>query len=154
METKKNLTTEEAVVIYRALGAAKLGKMADGAKFKVIRILRVLKPLAAAYDDFLKDASERLRPAGAEAIAMKQERGEALTDAERAAAEKYSRDVEACVSTELKRGNELSFEGLTEEELTGLAAANDGWTAGQLMMLADALGAESAPDTAEEGAAR
>ena len=55
----KDITTATAL-----LSDAKLTGMADTDKFTVIRALRVLKPIRQQYEDFVRDASERLKPEG------------------------------------------------------------------------------------------
>jgi hypothetical protein len=61
---KVSVKTEKVLVVYNLLNVAKLGALEDADKFKVIKILRVLKPVATSFDDFREDAVKKLKPEG------------------------------------------------------------------------------------------
>ena len=50
------MKTIEITNIYAVLNEAKLTKMEDADKFKVIKALRVIKPIAKGYEDFIEEA--------------------------------------------------------------------------------------------------
>lgn len=118
-------TTEKAVVAYRILSNAKIGKMKDGDKFNSVKIMKELKPVATAYDDFIKDAAEKLKPEGIEEIQRKVQGNEKLTAEEQKLWDKYNADVAKCVQDELAKEVEFSFQPMSEEGFKGLLASND-----------------------------
>jgi hypothetical protein len=56
---------------FNLLNTAKLTKLESAGKFKVIRAIRVLKQIATAFDEFQKDALERLKGDNHDEIAAK-----------------------------------------------------------------------------------
>lgn len=132
-------TTEKAIVAYRILNNAKLGKMKDEDKFLIVRAMKQLKPIATAYEDFMKDASDRLKLDGIEAIQEKVQRSEQLTTDEQSVWIKYNTNVAKCVSEELAKDVELSFEQLDEEAMKGLLASND-FNVSEIMYLDEVIG--------------
>lgn len=127
-------TIEQAVIAYRILNEAKLGKMKDGDKFSAVKIMKGLKGVATSYDDFLKDASEKLKPEGFAEIQGK----ENPTPDEKKVLEKYQQDINECVSEELKKEVELDFTPLSEEGMKGIMESND-FTMGQIMALYEVI---------------
>lgn len=134
-----NTTTEKAVIAYRILNNAKLGKMKDGDKFNLIKVMKELKPIATGYDDFIKDASEKLKPEGFDEIQGKLNGNEALTADEQKLVDKFNQDVAKCVGDELKKEHELKFQPLSEEGFKGLLSSND-LSMGEVMALYDVIG--------------
>ena len=55
------MKTIEITNIYAVLNEAKLTKMDDADKFKVIKVLRVIKPVAKGYEDFVEDVKNKLK---------------------------------------------------------------------------------------------
>lgn len=119
MKSKK----EAIIIAYRLLNNSKLGKMQDEEKFLVIRAIKQLKPVATDYDDFIKDAAQRLRPEGYDKIEAKQ--GKELSEDEQKAVAKYNEDVTKCVREELDKEVELTFTPLSEEAFGRFIASND-----------------------------
>lgn len=132
-------TTEKAVVAFRILNNAKIGKMKDGDKFNVVKIMKELKPVATNYDDFIKLAAEKCKPEGIEEIQGKVQGGEKLEADEQKAWEKYNSDVAKCVQDELSKEVEFSFVPMSEEGFKGLLASND-FAIGEIMALYDVVG--------------
>lgn len=114
---------EAMIVAYRILNNAKLSKMDGKEKYLVIRAMKQLKPVATDYDDFLKDAAQRLRPDGYEAIEAKQDKD--LTEEEREVVDKYNTEISECVREELNKEVELGYKPLTEEAFGRFADSND-----------------------------
>lgn len=131
-------TTEKAVVTFRILNNAKLGKMKDGDKFLIVRMMKQLRPIATSYDDFLKDAGERLRTEGVEEVQAKVQSGEKLTQEEQNLWNRYNSNVAKCVQEELQRENEFDFQPLSEEGFKGLIASND-FSVAEIMVLDEVI---------------
>lgn len=135
----KKTTTEKAVVAFRILNNAKLGKMKDGDKFNSVKIMKELKPVATGYDDFIKDAAEKLKPEGIEEIQEKVQSQSKLTADERKIWEKYDSDISKCVQEELGKELEFNFQPLSEEGFKGLIASND-FTLAEILALNEVVG--------------
>ncbi|MDE6022323.1 MAG: hypothetical protein K2G13_02360 [Muribaculaceae bacterium] len=79
--------------------------------FKVINIIRVLKPIAEAFHDFQRDAGERLKPDNWDEILEKKERMDKLPPAEQAevdnAIAEFNKKGAECVQAELDKEVEL-----------------------------------------------
>lgn len=132
-------TTEKAVVAYRILNNAKIGKMKEGDQYNIIKVMKELKPVATSYDDFIKDASEKLKPEGIEKIQAKLQTKEMLTPDEQKAWDEYNQKVAKCVEDELKKEVEFTFQPLSEEGFKGLLSSND-LTLAEIMALNDVIG--------------
>lgn len=135
----RKTTTEKAVIAYRILNAAKLGKMKDGDKFNLIKVMMKLKPVSVDYDNYIKDVAERLKPEGIEEIQAKLQRKEALEVEEHKIWDKYNSDVTKCVASELQKEVEFDFTPLSEEGFKGLLASND-FAVGDVMALYEVIG--------------
>lgn len=134
---KKN--TEKAVIAYRILQNAKLGKMKDDDKFAVVKIMKELKPIAIGYDDFIKDAAEKLKPEGVEKIQAKLQGNENLDVEEQKIWAKYNQDVTKCVTGELNKEIEFTFAPLSEAGFKGLLESND-FTMSEILALDEVIG--------------
>lgn len=129
------MKTIDIVKAYRIINDAKLTKMEDADKFKVIKATRQLKPVAASFDEFVKEAQERLKPEGWDDMQKKarqwQEDGDksTLTVEERREINRYFTDynakVEECVKEEAEKEHELTYERLSEEVFGKFVASND-----------------------------
>lgn len=129
------MKTIDIVKAYRIINDAKLTKMEDADKFKVIKATRQLKPVAASFDEFVKEAQERLKPDGWDDMQKKarkwQEDGDKSTLAveERREINRYFTDynakVEECVKEEAEKEHELTYERLSEEAFGKFVASND-----------------------------
>lgn len=133
---------------YTLLNAAKLSKMENSDKFKVIRAIRAMKPIVTDFEDFQKDAQERLKGEGHDEMVEKaqqwQREGEktTLTIEERTAVNEYlngyNKRIMECVKTEAEKEHELQVESLSEEAFGKLLESND-WNANQIMTIQDFL---------------
>lgn len=141
----KTMKTSEIVGVYNVLKSLKISKLKKEDQFAVIRAARALKPVATAFDDFIKDAQERLRPAGFDAVDEKRGRFEQLTAAEKeevtAAVHSYNKDVNDCVQTEADREVEVGdFTRVSDDVIAGLVAGNEGLDIETVMILQDVIG--------------
>ena len=139
--TKKILKTENVLAAYRVLGGAKYAKLSDEDKIKVFKICIALKPIATKYDEDSKDAAEKLKPEGIEAMLEKAREYEqkmkagkadklALTEEEyqtwmREVWLPYSNLVNKAVGDIAQTEVEIEFEPLSEEAFGKLMASND-----------------------------
>lgn len=148
------MKTIEITNIYVVLNEAKLTKMDDADKFKVIKILRVIKPVAKGYEDFVEDVKNKLKAddhdkmtekaqawnkdnQGKKVNELTQEQIDELNALNTYFAD-YNKRVEACLKEEAEKEVELAFNKLSEEAFSKLVASND-WTCGQIMALSDAV---------------
>lgn len=137
MATKR--TTDQIVTAYRLVSAAKLSKMEDAEKFQLIKVVRQLKKTATDFEDFLKDAQEKLKPEGFDTIATKIQSKQDLTPEESSKIGKYNKDVADCLSEELEKEVELTFEPLSEEAIGRLVASND-FAVSDIISITDVIG--------------
>lgn len=98
--------------------------------FKVIRATNALKQVATSFEDFQKDAQERLKPEDWEATIEKAQKFEELSTEERVAVNRaintYNSKVAECVSTEVEKDKEVEvYEHLSEEAFGLLVKANE-----------------------------
>lgn len=133
------ITTAKAVILYRILNQAKLGKMKDGDKFSIIKNVRELKPIALAHDDALRDASIKLRPEGFDPIEAKIANGEKLTLEEQSEVMKYDSAIGKCMREFVEREHDLTLAPVCEDSLRELVSAND-FSVSEFMQLFDVLG--------------
>lgn len=142
------MKTIEIVKAYRIINEAKLTKMEDADKYKVIKAIRALKPIVTSFEDFTKDAQERLK--GEEFANMQkkaeqwQKEGEktTLTMDERIAINRfftdYNKRVEECVKEEAEKEVSPEYERLSEEAFSKLIGSND-WAVKEILAVMDAL---------------
>lgn len=144
----KKVNTEKIVSAYNVLVDAKITKMDDADKFKVIKALKELKAVATDFEDFRTDARKKLEGEGHEEMIRKAQQWQAegekttLTEEERVAVNKYlvgyNSKVAECVAEEAGKEHELDFEALTEDAFVKLLGSND-WTARQIMEVEEVL---------------
>lgn len=129
------MKTLEIVKAYRTINDAKLTKMEDADKFRVIKAIRQMKPVVTSFEDFVKEAQERLKPEDFDTMQKKaqqwQEEGDKspFTVEERREINRYFTDynakVEECVKEEAEKEHELTYERLSEEAFGKFIASND-----------------------------
>lgn len=137
----KKITTEKILSVYNLISDAKLTKMEDCDKFKMIKIIRALKLVVTNFEDFKKVAKDKLKGDNHDYMLEKAQQWQAegekttLSEAERIEINKYFNDynnkIVECLKEEAVKENELDFEPLDEEAFGKLVASND-WTLGQI----------------------
>ncbi len=142
------MKTKQVVEVYNTLSSAKLSKMEDKDKFLVIKAMRQLKPISTAYEEFVKDAQEKLKGDDFEDIQKKaqkwQEEGEntSLSLEERREINTYlngyNNKVVECLKEEVEKDNELNYEKISEDAFGKLVSSND-FDVKTIMNLQDAL---------------
>ncbi|MDD3124114.1 MAG: hypothetical protein PHC62_11505 [Candidatus Izemoplasmatales bacterium] len=142
------MKTLDVINVYKVLNEAKLSKMDDSDKFKVIKAVRALRAIANDFEELVKDVQEKLKDesfAEMQAKAQKwQDEGEktSLSIDERKSINQYFSDysnkVDKCLKEEGEKDNELTFEKLTDEALDKLSSSND-WNVKTIIQVQDAL---------------
>lgn len=142
------MKTKQIVAAYGILSGSKLTKMSGDGKIKVVKIIKAMKPVTSEFEDFRKDAIDRLKPEGYEDMAKKAEQWQkegdstTLTATEKAELNQFfgdfQRDVEKCLADEAEKEHETAFSKLTDAEFSSLCEGND-WTAGQMLELMDLI---------------
>ena len=97
--------------------------------FRVLYIMKALKPVAVAFEDFRKDALERLKPEAWEEVMEKYRNLKKLSDEDKAATNEilseYNKKVAECVKAELDKEKELeAYERLGKEAFGVLVKDN------------------------------
>lgn len=138
------MKTEVIVKAYSKINASKITKMEDADKFKVIKMAKAMKPIATAYEDFVKDAQEKLKDEKFDEVQKKaqqwQQEGEntTLTIEERKGINEYLNayynKVNECVKEENAKEHELTYDRLTEEAFGKFVASNDFEVSEMVMM--------------------
>lgn len=146
-ENKENAQAEgravkvnDAVTAYRLINPAKLTKMETEERFAVILATRQLKKVATDFDELVKDAQEKLKPEGFDAIVEKVQGKKELTSSEQETLNKYNKDVTDCVQTELDKEVEFDFNPLSEDALGRFVESND-FSVSEIMLIGDVIGA-------------
>lgn len=140
--------------VYAILNEAKLTKMEDADKFKVIKALRVIKPIAKGYEEFAEEAKNKLKGddydkmselaqtwnkanKGKKANELSQDDIDTLNDINSYFAD-YNKRIEECLKEEAEKEVEVEFEKLSEDAFCKLVSSND-WTCSQILSLSDVI---------------
>lgn len=132
------LRTADVVAAYRLLTTAKTADK-DGLKltaletkdiFKILRAINAMKPTATAYEDFLKDVQERLKPEDWDSVVEKAQKFADLSEDEKrevnAKINTYNLRISECVSTEAEKKVTLpDYERIGDDAL-GLLVKDNG----------------------------
>ena len=142
------MKTNSIVSVFNLLNSAKINKVNDSGKIKIIKAVRQMKPIANGFDELLNDARERLKGEEHEEMSEKAGRWQMegdtvdLTDEEKIAINNYfiaySNRIDECIKEEADREHELTFTKLTEEEFEGLISSND-WDVKTIMDIQEVI---------------
>ena len=134
-KSKKEMTTNTVLSVYKLLNDSKLTKMEDKDKFIVIKAVRKFKPIAADFEDLKKDVQEKLKGENFEemqkkALQWNEEGGKTtLTEDERKEVNmffyEFNKNVEECLKEERERKHELEYEKLSEDAFGKFISSND-----------------------------
>ena len=131
---------QELKVIYEILSGAKLNKMEDNDKFKVIKIMRELKPINSEITEAIKDAQDKLKDENHDELLEKAKTNQ-LSEEELIKAnayfKKFEKDIYAAIKDILETEIELK-EKISVEAFEKLIASND-YTVEVIMILEDAI---------------
>lgn len=129
------LKTSEIVSVYAILKDAKLTKMESNDKFKVLKAMRVMQPIADEWDSFIANVDKKLQKENHEEIIEKAKKwnseGEntTLTNEEKIEINKYlfefEQEKKSCLKDELEKEVELSFDKINESAFEKLIDSND-----------------------------
>lgn len=122
----KKITTIKIVESYAIINAAPLYNVKD--KVSVLKLLRVLKPIATSFDDLRNDTQEKLKPQNWDELVEKYKDDKSVLN-------DYINEVNAYLATELNKEVELEFEPLTDETICELIT--DKVSAGVALELAE-----------------
>ena len=142
------MKTNSIVSVFNLLNSAKINKVNDSGKIKIIKAVRQMKPIATGFDELLNDARERLKGEEHDEMAEKAGRWQMegdqvdLTDEEKIAINNYfmaySNRIDECIKEEAEREHEFTFTKLTEEEFEGLISSND-WDVKTIMDIQEVI---------------
>ena len=134
-KSKKEMTTNTVLSVYKLLNDSKLTKMEDKDKFIVIKAVRKLKPIAADFEDFKKDVQEKLKGENFEEMQKKalqwNEEGDktTLTEDERKEVNmffyEFNKNMKECLKEETEKKHELEYEKLSEDAFGKFISSND-----------------------------
>lgn len=129
------LKTSEIVSVYAILKDAKLTKMESNDKFKVLKVMRVMQPIADEWDSFIANVDKKLQKENHDEIIEKAKKwnseGEntTLTNEEKIEINKYlfefEQEKKSCLKDELEKEVELSFDKINESAFEKLIDSND-----------------------------
>lgn len=141
------LKTKNILEVYQIVSEAKLTKVSDSNKIKIVRMLFKMKPINEDYQDFIKDAQEKLKGENHDEILAKaqqwQKEGEntALTENERIEVNKYlfayQQKIEECAREEIEKVHSLEYERIGDEGLETLLGSNPDWTPSVIMKISN-----------------
>lgn len=133
---------------YPLINEAKLTKLEDEAKFKVIKACKEMKPIVVELQEFEKDARKKLEGENHEDIINKAQKWQQEGDASDLSLEDkkiinqylatYSNKISECLKDELNKSLEFTYEKLTKDELRKFIASND-WTVDQAIAVMSAF---------------
>lgn len=138
------VTIKQVVDCYNAFEKAKVNKLEESEKIKILKARKVMRPIHDDYEAFLKDVQEVMKPEGWDELQKKvqqwQQEGEktTLTEEERIEINKtlveYSKKVDNAIKDELTKEVEISIEKLKENSDIKLLEEND-WEIGKLDLI-------------------
>lgn len=149
------MKTIDVVNAFSALNGAKLAKMEDKEKFTLIKAMKALKPIKNEYEDFVKDAREKLKGDNHEDMLKRVEEWRTKHNdtkpADFTAAElkelneinayfnDYNKKVEECVKEEADKEVSSEYVRLSEDAFGRLLTSNDDWDVEKMMLAAEVL---------------
>ena len=131
--------------VYVLLNGAKLTKMGAKAQVKLVKIVRRMKGVVAPYEEYVKDAAEKLKGDNhAEMEALFNEWKEKGTldkdnqDKMKAYWKEFNQKLDESLQDEFEKQHEVEFEKLTEDEFEQLIASNE-FTVNQIIEIEDLI---------------
>lgn len=138
------VTIKQAVDCYNAFEKAKVNKLEESEKIKILKARKVMRPIHTDFEAFLKDVQEMMKPENWDELQAKaqkwQQEGEktTLTKEEQneinKSMEAYLKKVDSAVKDELAKEVEISIERLKENSDIKLLEEND-WEIGKLDLI-------------------
>lgn len=133
------MQTKQVVEAYALINKSKLTKMEDADKFTVIKAIRALKPIYTAYEEYIKDAQEKLKGENHDEMVKKGEEFNRnnknvadLTPEELSSLKEvnnyfraYNGSLQKLIEEELSKEVAPEYERLSEAALKKFIASND-----------------------------
>lgn len=129
------METSKIVIAYRLINKIKISNMDDDGKIKVIKAIKAMKPIYTEFEDFSKDAQEKLKDDDFEKMSEKSKEWQggientSLSEKERVEVNayfgKYYEALNKCLKEESEKENEITYEKLSEQEFCKLVGNND-----------------------------
>lgn len=145
---KKTLKTSSIVSAFNLLNTAKLTKMEDSDKIRLVRVMRKFKPLFEEFNTAVKDAQEKLKPEGYDERFRKAQIYEVKNEESGMTEEEYTafidefkqanKLIQEAVNDIALKDTELDLETLSEDAFGKFIASND-WTMEQIVLLSEVL---------------
>jgi hypothetical protein len=136
------MRTKELAQVYNLLKGAKLSKMEDSDKIKVVVAMREIKKIVTPYNEAINDARESLKDGDFERSVGKLRDFKNLPDEDKVALntyfQTYEENIAKAVSDIAESEHELQYERLSEDAFGKFIASND-FTIEQIMKLQDIL---------------
>lgn len=133
------LPVSNIVALFNILNRAKLTAMSSADKFKVIGILRVLRPVGNEWNEFVEDAKRRLAPDDADELQELQRKLEGLEHSERrrvrAAFEEWQSRLDECLAAAVVEEKDISIEAIGESGVIALMDSNPEWSASEIELV-------------------
>lgn len=142
------MKVKEIVQSYLILKEAKLTKMEDSDKFKIIRAMREMRPIVDKYSSDEKEATEKLEDEDYKSMMDKAEKhNDAIREGNKSGTlshselkeikscfEKVDKSKQECLKELQEEEKDIHFEKISEEALGKLIASND-FTVEQMLYL-------------------
>lgn len=144
----KELKADLIIAAYQTVKKANLASIETLTdRLRVVDAVRVMKPVAAAFEDAMETARELLKPEGYDAAVEKARKAESdgkANPADVAKANAMSREYLAAMQADERKHLEavhpIGLEALPKSVLDKLIEGNPAWTPEQIMTVVDVLG--------------
>jgi len=144
----KELKADIIIAAYQTVKKANLASIETLTdRLRVVDAVRVMKPVAAAFEDAMETARELLKPEGYDAAVEKARKAESdgnPNPADVAKANAMSREYLAAMQSDERKHLEavhtIGLESLPKPVLDKLIEGNAAWTPEQIMTIVDVLG--------------
>ena len=131
--------------VYVLLNGAKLTKMGAHTQVKLVKIVRKLKGIVVPYEEYVKDAAEKLKGDNhdeMEALLNEwKDKGSLDKDNQdkmKAYWKEFNQKLDESLQDEFEKLHEVEFEKLTEDEFEQLIASNE-FTVNQIIAIEDLI---------------
>lgn len=142
------MKVKEIAQSYLILKEAKITKMEDADKFKIIRAMREMRPVVEKYTNDEKEAIEKLEDEDYKSMLDKAEKhNDAIKEGDKSGIlshselkelqdyfEKVQKSKNGCLKELQEEEKDINFEKISDEALSKLISSND-FTVGQILSL-------------------
>ena len=129
------MKTKQVIEAYATLKSAKLTQMSSEDKFKVIKIMRVLRPIATEWDEFIQTIDEKCKGENHDGIIKDVQQWQ--TEGEKTSIpltrrieinnylDKYNKERQRMIEEEQNKEVAVSFDKLSEKAFEKFIESND-----------------------------